>query len=127
LSFERGGDSVGLSQCPVCYTPLEVREVTPCLICGGWAEAVARFDPDAPFSEFRLPRGRSLVLCNGCEVEEFMVPGGWGYRLAPAEKFPVNVLQRVRPLQTPHLGRDKFCPTCNLRLAFLMVIADNER
>jgi hypothetical protein len=86
------GTTVGLSQCPVCYTPLEVRDVTPCCICGGWPETVARFDEAAQFTEFRLPGGRAIVLCRGCELEEFMVPGGWGFRLRPGERLPVNGL-----------------------------------
>jgi hypothetical protein len=87
---------MGQTQCPVCYIPLEVRDVTPCFICGGWPEALARFDPAAEFMEFRQPHGRTLVLCRSCQLEEFMVPGGWGYRLVPGEKLPVNGLQRVR-------------------------------
>src|SRR5262249_33439862 len=101
--------------------------VTPCYICGGWPEAVARFDPSATFTEFRLPGGQSLVLCRGCELEEFMVPGGWGYRLTSGEKLPVNALQRVRAIEGPRLGRDKYCPACNLRMAFAEVIADTQQ
>src|SRR5262249_53476872 len=112
--------SVKQSQCPVCYSPGEFRDVTPCFVCGGWPESVGRFDPSAEFTEFRLPGGPSIVLCRGCELEEFLVPGGWGYRLAPGEKLPINGLRRVRSLPVPQqVGRDKFCPSCNLRLAFL--------
>src|SRR6185369_6718279 len=118
--------SLGQSHCPICYTPLEARDVTPCYICGGWPEVVARFDQAAEYIEFRLPMGRTLLLCRDCELEEFMVPGGWGYQLAPSEKLPVNALQRKRATPKPHLARDKFCPTCNLRLAFLDVIAASQ-
>jgi hypothetical protein len=118
---------MGQSQCPVCYSPLEARDVTPCYVCGGWPEAVARFEPTASFTEFRLPGGRPLVLCPGCELEEFMVPGGWGYRLAPGVRLPVNTLQRVRAVEGPRLGRDKFCSACNLRLAFAAAIANTQR
>ncbi len=90
--FGRGGRSVRQSQCPVCYSPLEVRDVTPCFVCGGWPESVARFETDAAFTEFRLPGGQPLVLCQHCKLEEFMVPGGWGYRLSPCERLPVNAL-----------------------------------
>lgn len=114
------------SQCPVCSSPLEVRDVTPCYICGGWPESVARFNPSAAFTEFRLPDGRLIVLCRACELEEFRVPGGWGWRLAPDEKLPVNALQWVRAVEGPRLGRDKFCPTCNLRLAFSEVVAEQR-
>jgi hypothetical protein len=118
---------MGQSHCPICYSPLEVRDVTPCYICGGWPEVVARFDPAAAFTEFRLPEGSVLVLCQGCELEEFMVPGGWGYQLAPGEKLPVNALRRVQAVKGHRLGRDKFCPVCNLRLAFAGIIADTQK
>jgi hypothetical protein len=117
---------MGQSQCPFCYSPLEVREVTPCYVCGGWAESVARFDPAAAFTEFRLPGGQTFVLCRRCELEEFMVPGGWGYRLAPGEKLPFKAMQQVRAVDMPQLGRDKFCPSCNLRLAFVKVVMETE-
>jgi hypothetical protein len=113
-------------QCPICYTPLEVRDVTPCMVCGGLLESVFRFDPAAAFTEFRLPSGHTVVLCRACELEEFMVPGGWGYRFAPGEKLPVNALQRVRSERLPRLGRDKFCPACNLRLAFAEVVVEQR-
>lgn len=113
------------SQCPVCYSPLEVRDVTSCFVCGGWDRPVATATVSAEFTEFRLPDGQPLVLCRGCELEELMVPVGWGYQLVPGEKLPVNAMQRVRTVTTPSLGRDKFCPTCNLRLAFLKLITPN--
>jgi hypothetical protein len=118
---------MGRSECSVCFSSLEVRDVTPCFVCGGWPEAVARFDPASTFTEFRLPSDRLIVLCPGCELEEFMVPGGWGYRLAPDETLPINGLQRVRAIEVPQLGRDKFCPKCNHRLAFAEVIADTPK
>ncbi len=118
---------MGRSQCPVCYAQLEVRDVAPCFICGGWPESVARFDPAAHFTEFRLPDGRTIVLCRGCELEEFMVTGGWGFRLVPGEKVPINGLQCVASVPEPRISRDKFCPSCNLRLAFLEVVAADQR
>jgi hypothetical protein len=115
------------SQCPVCYTPLEVRTVTPCYICGGWPEMLARFDASAELCAWRLPSGESLILCRQCQLEEFLVPGGWGYRIGlPASRFPLNALQLVRTQLSPALGKDKFCPKCNLRLAFLEVVASSR-
>lgn len=114
-------------QCPTCFSYLEERDVAPCFVCGGWPESVARFNPAASCTEYRLPSGHTVVLCQACELEEFMVPGGWGYRLAPDEGLPVNALQRVRSVESPRIGRDKFCPTCNLRLAFVEIVADNHQ
>ncbi len=89
------------------------------------ARVGARFDPSAEYTEHRLPSGQTLVLCRACELEEFMVPGGWGYRLAPEEDLPINALQRVSSIELPRIGRDKFCPTCNLRLSFAKFVADH--
>jgi hypothetical protein len=72
-----------------------------------------------------MPGGQMIVFCSPCEVEEFMVPGGWGYRLGlPTRRFPVNDLQRMRLIEQPQLGRDKFCPSCKLRLSFLKIVAE---
>lgn len=120
------GIELGQSQCPVCFTPLEVRDVTPCFICGGLSESVARFDASATYTEFRLPGSQTILLCRGCELVEFMVPGGWGYRLIPGEKLPINPLQRVQSLAAPRIGRDKFCPSCNFRLAFLGTVGNGN-
>jgi len=48
-----------------------------------------------------------------------MVDGGWGYRVGLG--LPVNALRYVRRMP-PSLAKDKFCPHCNLRLAFLKVM-----
>ena len=111
------------SQCPVCYSQLETRDITPCYVCGGWPESVAKFDPSAEYCEFRLPTGATLVLCGDCILEEFMVPGGWGSLLIPSEKLPLNSLQQVHAIKEPQIAVDKFCPSCNYRLAFLRVIS----
>lgn len=112
-------------QCPICFTPLEVRDGMPCYICGGWAEIVKRLDPQARFHAWRLPTGKKLILCHACELEEFMIPGGWGNRLGLSQhRLPINDLQPLPYDQPPTIGKDKFCPQCNLRLAFLEIAAD---
>jgi hypothetical protein len=94
-------------------------------MCGGWTPRVERFDSADEFREFRLPGGQTIVLCHACELEEFMVPGGWGWRLGlPTYQLPINSLQQVRRVEQPQFGRDKFCLSCNLRLAFLKTVAE---
>ena len=114
------------TQCPVCYSPLETRDVTPCYACGGWPESVSQFEPSAHYSEFRLPNEKTIVLCQACVLEEFMVPGGWGYRLIPNEKLPLNGLQQIQVIREPQLALDEFCPSCNRRLAYLRIHAGNS-
>ena len=103
---------------------LEARDVTPCGICGGWPEIVAKFVPSAEFREWRLPTGQVLVLCKACELEEFMVPGGRGFQLGlGCGRLPINALKFVRAISAPVIARDKFCTQCNLRLGLLEIVA----
>ena len=114
------------AQCPICYSLLEVRTVTPCFICGGWPDRVERFDPAKPLREYQLPNGLNIVLCSGCEVEEFMVEGGYGWQLElPTSSLPINYLSWVSDLAEPKVGLDKYCNQCNLRLAFLKILANS--
>ncbi len=112
------------SHCPFCYGLLETCEVTPCFICGGWPESVQRFDPAAKFIEFELPDDTRLVLCNGCQVEEFMVKGGWGWQLnIPTNTLPINYLRYIGEVAEPKLTLDKYCLHCLQRLAFIKILA----
>ena len=65
-----------------------------------------------------------MVLCDRCELEEFMVPGGWGYRLGLNwSRSPIDVLIPLLGMPAARRGRDKFCPQCRLRYKFLKIIA----
>jgi hypothetical protein len=114
-------------QCPRCYSPLEPTSVTPCFICGGWPESVARFNSTQIYREYSLPDGQKIVLCSACEVEEFMVEGGWGYVLElETNRLPIKALSFVREHNQPELGFDQYCPECKLRLAFLKLLAEAQ-
>jgi hypothetical protein len=116
------------AQCPVCFAQLEVLDVTPCFICGGWPGMVELFNPQAQFREWRLPTGETLILCQSCELEEFMVPGGWGWRLGLKPlPLPINAVQIVGVVPSPATGKDRFCPPCNLRLAFLKILVASSQ
>jgi hypothetical protein len=111
------------SQCPICFTPLEVRDTTPCYCCGAWPESISRLNSSMPFTEYRLPAGAPIVLCGTCVLEEFMALGGWGFQIIPDKNYPADRLTPVRVIANPGIGQDKFCPTCNQRLALLKIIA----
>lgn len=113
---------MGATQCPICFAFLETRLVTPCYVCGGWPEFVANFDSVKPSTNYRLPMGDSIVLCESCKLEEFMVPEGLGYQMFPTESRPWNVLTPT-PLDIERkIAHDKFCPDCNIRLALSKLI-----
>ena len=110
-------------QCPVCFTTLEIRDVTPCFVCGGWPCIAESFNAEMVFHEWRLPSGKLLVLCPNCELEEFMVPGGWGNRLGLKTRLPITALTPM-PNEVPQsMTKGKFCPQCNLRLPLLEIVS----
>ncbi len=113
---------MGQLQCPICYSPLEIRDVSPCFVCGGWPEIVTQFDSTAEYREFRLPDGKPITLCRPCILEEFMVDGGYGYQLFPKESLPIDALQLIRIVPDPKLIHDKFCTSCNRRLALIEIL-----
>jgi hypothetical protein len=113
-----------MKQCPLCYTFLELRKVGPCYICVGDEELIPKREDF--FTEFRLPNGQLIVLCRRCQLEEFMVRGGWGYRLIQNEKLPINGLHEVCNSISYSIGEDKYCPSCNFRLAFLKIVEAHQ-
>jgi len=109
------------SNCPICYGPLEAREVTPCFDCGA-----------DPAELNHLAEGRhkyaavsvlhsSIVLCDFCQVDftsydpEFFGQGR-GFR-------PGKDVVFVRDVLDPQPTKDKYCPKCGRRLAFLRFLA----
>lgn len=111
--------------CPICYSPLEVRDVTLCTICGGWPTTIELFDPAEVYREYLLPTGSTIVLCEQCVPQEFMSFGGWGFRLGLGKNgLPISDLTLVRQLASPVFVKDQYCPTCDLRLTFLRLIAE---
>jgi hypothetical protein len=120
------------THCLFCYGPLEPREVTPCFICGGFPKSVALLaeksdDWKNKFTEYELPDGRRIVICPGCEVEEFLADGGWGWNPGfPVPKLPLNYLAFVREILSPEISADKYCGNCHLRLAFMKILAERN-
>jgi hypothetical protein len=54
-----------------------------------------------------------------------MVEGGYGWQLElPTSSLPINYLSWVSDLAEPNVGLDKYCHQCNLRLAFLKILAN---
>jgi hypothetical protein len=115
------------SHCPYCYNPLETCAVTPCFICGGWPERIEQFTTEKKFIEYRLPNDHTIILCSGCEVEEFMVEGGWGFQMNfPTGRLPINHLRFTCDVNQPQIGQDKYCNNCYLRLAFMKILAERN-
>jgi len=105
-----------VEQCPVCFGKLEVIRVNPCFVCGGWPE----IEPSKPAHHFTLrDDGTQITLCNFCWLEEILADQGdlKGRIRISSENDLVAAPGGSIPEQ------DKFCPTCNRRLALLKVMA----
>ena len=112
------------THCPLCYEPLEVREVGPCMDCG--------FHPidieDArsgrhTYAEYRIFGDLSLVLCSFCQFDFcsydptfFGLPRGTHLEMQRRDWVFVRDVQ-------PVITKDKCCVHCEYRLPFLEFVA----
>lgn len=111
-----------LPQCPLCYGPLEVIDVTPCYVCGHFPKEVAEFGVrDREYAEYTILGGLRLVLC-ALDMLEFTQYRPDYFGLPVGKKLRDRDLVLVHRLGTPSLGRDQYCPDCQYRLAFLRFI-----
>lgn len=113
------------THCPLCYEPLEVREVGPCMDCGfhPWEIEHARTGIHT-YAEYRIFGELSLVLCSFCQCDFgsydptfFGLPRGIRVGMERGRGW-----EFVREVQ-PFIGKDKCCTQCGYRLKFLEFVA----
>lgn len=113
--------------CPLCHTELEETDVAPCMECGHLAQEIE----DAlagrhAYAEMRIFGELSLVLCNFCQVD-FGAFDPEFFGLPRNDRIGYQKMQFVHAVAEVFIGRDKYCPQCNLRLSFLkFVVAARE-
>lgn len=110
------------THCPICYEPLEVREVGPCMDCGSDPrevdEALAGVHT---YAEYRIFGDLTLVLCNFCQVD-FSSYDPTYFGLSPGKRVGMEYgWQFVRDV-SPQIVKDKCCSKCGYRLPFLEFI-----
>lgn len=107
------------AHCPICYTALESREVAPCWDCGHRPNELAECAAGRHrYHEFRAFGALPIVLCDFCDTD-------FGSYYASAFESSakglvgdvLELLREVTPQTQP--ARDKYCPVCDHRLAFL--------
>lgn len=78
------------------------------------------------YAEMRIFGNLSVVLCNFCQVDfGSFHPDYFG--LPRNARIGYEKMQFVRAVPEVFIGKDKYCPQCNLRLAFLkFVVAARE-
>lgn len=110
-------------QCPLCYGPLQSRDVAPCDECGGDPKELEHFrSGQHTYHLLRVIADFELTLCNFCMVDfGSFDPVFLG--LPRGSKIGFERMQLVRDISNPSIGHDKFCAACGYRLAFLKFVA----
>lgn len=113
-------------QCPVCYGPLELREVGPCVECGGDPQELEHLREGRHTYQIMRILGGSfeVLLCNFCMVD-FGSTDPTYFGLPQGTQIGLETMEFVRAVPGT-LGKDMFCPDCNRRLAFLRLVAESR-
>lgn len=118
------GDSRPI-QCPVCYSELEIRDCTPCDLCGGNPEEVEHLYNKLHVYCIYEFKGSKLTLCNFCSVDlNSYKPEYFG--LNAGEEISYRRLNFLKEIGNPKTVRDKFCSECQKRLSLLHFINENS-
>ena len=109
------------SHCPICYTALETREVGPCYDCGHDPDELRQLAAgEHEYAEVEV-LGARAVLRDFCQADfPSYDPTYFG---RPRGKQVGWDMQLIRAIRDPRPTTDKFCPTCERRLAFLRFVA----
>jgi len=110
------------TNCPICFSDLEVADVTPCAECGNIPEEIEHTAAGIhTFAEMRIFGDLTLVLCNFCQVDfGSFHPEYFG--LPRAAVIGYEKMQFLRTVDDVRIGKDKVCPNCKYRLAFLRFV-----
>lgn len=113
-----------MQQCPICYAELENRDVAPCYMCGGLPDELAHLKQNRhSYAVYRFPTGTELELCEICFLELDSI-GGEHWGLDRRNRITTNDLALVRQDFSPRVTRDKYCPNCDARLAYLTALRE---
>jgi hypothetical protein len=91
--------------------------------CGGVTEEIDHFHQgEHTYSEYEVFPGLTLVLCNICQVD-FGSYDPVYFGLPKVAKLGLDKMVFKRAVDEPELSKDKYCPQCGRRLAFLKFVA----
>ena len=106
-------------QCPICFSPLEVREVAPCDDCGAVPEEIEHFRQGKhTYQRIEVLPGLELNLCDFCMLD-FGSYDPTYFGLPRGARVGFERMRVVRDVVNPSAGKDKYCPECRRRLTFL--------
>lgn len=109
------------THCPICYGQLETRDVAPCYDCGHDPKELDHLAAGLHTYAVMRVFDMDIVLCNFCQVDFSSYSAGYFEKARRVGLGRGMVL--VRDFPEPHPTKDKYCPTCGRRLAFLRFLA----
>ena len=105
------------SHCPLCFTELITKNVTPYMECGGDEMELDHYQKHQ-YREYKLSFEQRLVLCDFCDVDfGSFDPTYFGF--PTGQKVGLEHFNFVRDVRDNSLRKDKYCPSCQYRLSFL--------
>jgi hypothetical protein len=105
--------------CPICFSPLESREVAPCIDCGHDPIELQNLkDRRHTYAEFRISDDLSLVLRNSSQADFSSYDAAY-FGLPPKTPLGLGHMSLLRHIDPSEYTFDKICPECQRRLAFL--------
>jgi len=112
------------TNCPLCHGLLEVKTVTPCQQCGTNSDEIIHYKVHE-YNEYEVFEGLNLILCNFCDVD-FGSFDPTFFGLPKGTNVGYEKLKFVKEISEISLNKDKYCPSCGYRLAFLRFIAKSR-
>jgi hypothetical protein len=110
------------SQCPICYAPLEVTDVAPCMECGNIPQEIEHaLAGKHSYAEMRIFGDLTLVLCDFCQVD-FGSYDPTFFGLPRGARIGYEKMQFLRAVGEVFIAKDKYCPQCRYRLPFLKFV-----
>ena len=110
------------SQCPLCHTQLVPRKVAPCHVCGHDANELDHLVRGRhAYTTYRYLGDLEITLCDHCIVDLSSFDPKW-FGLRSRRDLGPDRFSLLEALRDPQPAMDKYCPSCNARLAFLRFV-----
>ena len=112
------------NQCLKCWSELEVRESSPCFVCGCWltGEELAKAIVENDFAVYGLTGGDEITLCDLCHIEEVLSKLGNLLKDLDIREEEASAHVRFLNRIDASLTKDKYCTECRMRLSLLKLI-----
>ena len=116
-----------MNNCPSCYLELEIRDTSPCFVCGcaHQGKELNTCIEKNNFSIYGLKDDTEIILCKYCYLDEVL--SNQGALLSDLNINLVNATEEIRFFRSAEAlqTKDKYCSQCCKRLSLLKIIASH--